>query len=113
MSILLEVFNHLVLPPQLPGQREGDEIINQIENDLVNRLLRAVDKLETLFPSSDTWTSLRESLVVCQNLKECFEKNPLKAEFSKLQPFSAPIILYIVEQNAALVIRCRYVIDGF
>jgi hypothetical protein len=43
MALLESVFNHLVLPPKLPGQQDRD--IEGIEQSILTRLIRACDTL--------------------------------------------------------------------
>ena len=105
MALVESVFNHVVLPPRLPGQLDTD--IEGIEESVLTRLIRACDTLGK-FASQDyaeTWTRLRHSLRICLNLNRGrLEKASLMENFRCLQPKDI-LILFVVEQNAALLIR--------
>ncbi len=105
MTLLESVFNHLVLPPRLPGQQDTD--ITDIEQSILTRLIRACDTLGRLTGPSlaPTWASVRHSLRVCRKINPGrLEKASLLQEFSTLRPKDL-LILHVVEQNAALLIR--------
>ncbi|KAF8867182.1 hypothetical protein BDZ45DRAFT_609382 [Acephala macrosclerotiorum] len=105
MALLESVFNHLVLPPKLPGQRDID--IESIEQNILTRLIRACDILGKFIDQqfAETWASLRHSLRVCLNINPGrLEKASLLQEFRNLQRNDL-LILHVVEQNAALLIR--------
>ncbi|MCJ1402282.1 hypothetical protein MMC11_005502 [Xylographa trunciseda] len=111
MALLESVFNHLVLPPKLPGHRDID--FEGIEQSILTRLIRACDTLGqfTGQPFRETWASVRYSLCMCLNVNPGrLEKASVLQEFSNLQR-NGLLILYVVEQNAALLIR-RHVHDG-
>ncbi len=105
MTMLESVFNHLVLPPKLPGQRDVD--IEGIEHNILNRLIRACDTLGKLTGQefAETWNSVGNSLRVCLNTNTGrLERASMLQEFSKLQ-LNDLLTLYVVEQNAVLLIR--------
>jgi hypothetical protein len=105
-SALLEaVFNHLVLPPKLPERQDTD--IESIQQSILSRLIRACETLEQSTGNEfrDTWTSVRRSLLVCRdtNLGH-LEKVSMLTAFADLGANDI-LILHVVEQNAALLIR--------
>ena len=105
MDLLESVFNHLVLPPKLPGQLDIDT--EGIEHSILTRLIRACDTLYRLTGQefAETWTSIRCSLTICLNItKGHLKKASMLQEFCRLQPKDL-LILHVVEQNAALLIR--------
>jgi len=106
MASLANVFNHLVLPPGLPGQQDAD--IEYISNDVLDRLIRATVTLGRLasWEQASVWHAVRQSLHRCQTLhaRGRLEKQSLISEFRHLE-HGQPIILHIIEQNAALIIR--------
>jgi hypothetical protein len=111
MALFESLFNHLVLPPKLPGQQDTEiEGINEI---ILTRLIHACNTLGKL-PSQefvDTWVSVCHSLRLCLHLHQGrLEKRSMLYEFCRLQP-NHLLILHIVEQNAALLVRrqVRYV----
>jgi hypothetical protein len=105
MALLELVFNHLVLPPKLPGQQDID--IEGIETSILNRLIHACDTIDKLTSQkfAETWDSVRHSLRLCLKLNPGrLEKASMLQEFSNLQQKDL-LILHVVEQNAALLIR--------
>jgi len=105
MALLESVFNHLVLPPKLPGQLDTDK--EDIESSILTRLIHACDTLGKLSGQefTQTWASLLKSLRVCLNVNQGrLEKKSMLHEFCSLQPNDL-LILHVVEQNAALLIR--------
>ncbi|RFU32830.1 hypothetical protein B7463_g3489, partial [Scytalidium lignicola] len=105
MILLESVFNHLVLPPKVPGQ--ADEDTEGIKRNILDRLIQACN---TISKYSDEeferiWASIRSSLRICSELNgDHLEKELLIGEFRNLQP-NDQLILHVVEQNAALLIR--------
>ncbi|KAK7702617.1 hypothetical protein SLS64_009580 [Diaporthe eres] len=98
------VYNHLVLPPKLPGGQ--DPHLDEEAQDFVERLFNAVDTLDNATKEvyTESLSSLRQSLRLCGQLNHgCLDKDTLAAAFKDLG--DAPLILYVVEQNAALIIR--------
>lgn len=61
MSVLKEVFNHLVLPPQLPGKQDAN--IESTGDDIVVRLVHATDTLSRLADHEQTspWHAVRSA----------------------------------------------------
>lgn len=105
MALLESVFNHLVLPPKLPGHRDID--FEAIEESILARLIRACDTLGKFTGEQfrETWASVHYSLCICLNINRGrLEKALLLQEFCNLQR-NGLLILYVVEQNAALLIR--------
>ena len=105
MALLESVFNHLVLPPQLPGHRDVD--LEGIEQSILTRLIRTCDTLGKLTGQhfKETWASVRFSLRICLNTNPGhLEKASVLQEFYNLQR-NGLLILYVVEQNAALLVR--------
>lgn len=105
MSLLEEkVFNHLVLPPMLPGGQDAQ--LEDEAQDFIQRLLKAVGTLRGAVGSEhdEALTSLDQSLRLCSTLNRGrLDKETLLPAFQKLG--NACLILYILEQNAALLIR--------
>lgn len=104
MALLESVFNHLVLPPKLPGRLDPDN--EGIEYSILTRLIRACDILGKFTGQefAETWASIRHSLRVCLNVNQGrLEKASILQVFCDLQPNDL-LILHVVEQNAALLI---------
>ncbi len=106
MASLAAVFNHLVLPPQIPGEQDAD--VEAISKNILGRLFQAATTLGKLAGQENEtiWKGLQESLRRCQYLHEFghLEVKSLKSEFQRLT-FGEPLLLHIAEQNAALIIR--------
>ncbi|KAI1778973.1 hypothetical protein F4818DRAFT_455215 [Hypoxylon cercidicola] len=105
MDLLKSVFNHLVLPPQLPGGQDPD--IETVSRDVLERMIRACETANTLLdsPWSEAFQSVRISLEACLALHSGrLEKSTMRDHFRGLQP-NHMLILHIVEQNAAVLIH--------
>lgn len=104
MASLEAVFNHLVLPPKLPGREDAN--LEDLSQDFVQRLLASCAKLES-FVLSDLGqiiSSLRHSLRVCGELNRGrLDRKSLISAFQTIK--EQPLILHVVEQNTALLIR--------
>ncbi|KAL4873947.1 hypothetical protein BDV12DRAFT_191814 [Aspergillus spectabilis] len=105
-STLLSIFNHVVLPPELPGK--SDEQIDAVEGDLIHRFLDVVKAMKTrsqddLFP---TWQIIENTLTSSSlvNDRGICNKAALSKALRKLSPESA-LTIRIREQNAGLLIR--------
>ncbi|KAM0145804.1 hypothetical protein ACHAQE_011068 [Botrytis cinerea] len=108
--LLQSVFNHLVLPPKLPEHQDVD--LESIEQDILLRLIHACGTMYNFTdqPFGDTWKSVCNSLRICLNVnRNGLDKASMLQEFCNLQR-NVLLILYVVEQNAALLVR-RHVHD--
>ena len=106
MSVFMEVFNHLVLPPQLPGKQ--DVKIETTGDAIIVRLIQATYTLSRLASQEKTspWYTIRQYLRRYQSLHANgrLEKLSLISEFRKFNR-EKPLLLHIAEQNAALIVR--------
>lgn len=105
MDLLQAVFNHLVLPPQVPGRQEAD--IDALSHDVLTRIIHTCVKIEALMdpPWAEAFRSLRASFQACLALHlDRLERLTMLDHFRNLQP-NAMLILHVAEQNAALLIR--------
>ncbi|KAI1370598.1 hypothetical protein F4677DRAFT_437927 [Hypoxylon crocopeplum] len=108
---LHSIFNHLVLPPQLPGKQDPD--IEDLPCSVLKRVIHACKALDALVdqPLSEAFQSVRASLDACLDLNTGrLEKTTLLEYFRHLEP-NYTLILHVVEQNAALLIR-REICNG-
>ncbi|ROW07311.1 hypothetical protein VMCG_03763 [Cytospora schulzeri] len=105
MSLLEGVFNHLVLPPKLPGRQ--DPHLEDESQDFVKRLIKAIDTLSIAATNThmvDALVSVRQSLRLCSVLNRGrLDKDALIAAFQKFG--KEQLILHVIEQNAAILIR--------
>lgn len=107
-SLIELIFNHVALPPRLPGKQE--DRIDHIEGALTDRLLAASRTLKNLtsVEFSNDWDCIRRSLEICKtvNAGGRLNKTSLLKEFRSLERKDL-LILHVAEQNAGLTIR-RY-----
>jgi len=105
MAPLELVFNHLVMPPKLPGQLDTDT--QGIEHSILIRLIRACDTMGKLTGQEHlkTWASIRHSLRLSLDVNQAgLEKASMLQAFCDFNPEDL-LILHVVEQNAAILIR--------
>ncbi|PSN61496.1 hypothetical protein BS50DRAFT_578491 [Corynespora cassiicola Philippines] len=106
MASLIDVFNHLVLPPKLPGGQDID--VEMTGNNILARLIHATATMSRLAGQKHvpTWYLIGQSLRHCDFLHERgrLEKKTLVSGFQHLT-HNEPLFLYIEEQNAALIVR--------
>lgn len=106
MPVFIEVFNHLVLPPQLPGKQDAN--VEGTGDAIVDRLIRASCTLSRLAGQEDAspWYTIRRYLRRYQSLHVHgrLEKLSLISKFRNFDQ-EQPLLLHIAEQNAALIIR--------
>lgn len=98
------LFNHLVLPPKLPGQQDTDH--DEPSQDFFRRLGQSVEKIVSVAPLSchDALEVLRRSLTLSNMVNRGrLDRGTLKKSFAYIE--NIPLVLRIVEQNAALIIR--------
>ena len=102
-SLVEAVFNHIALPPRLPGSQ--DVSIERIEHQLIDRLLNATSQLAASL-KGDEIVPLRRSLEIAKrvNANGRLTKSTLLTAFSELEA-NEFIIAHVREQNAALLIR--------
>jgi hypothetical protein len=105
-SGLRSIFNHVVLPPELPGH--ADEHPEAVEKELMRRLLNTVTLMKTkadeeLFP---TWQILENTLKLSSIVNEgvICNKAALIEALKKVGSENA-VIVRVQEQNAGLLIR--------
>ncbi|KAH7319411.1 hypothetical protein BKA65DRAFT_101684 [Rhexocercosporidium sp. MPI-PUGE-AT-0058] len=100
---LEDVFNHVALPPRLPGRQDFN--IPTIERNLVDRLLLATSDAFSGI-SADGAESLRRSLETAQgvNLNGRLTKASLIAALCSLN-YTDFLLIHVSQQNAALIIR--------
>lgn len=103
---LESIFNHVVLPPRLPGKQ--DDWIEEVDRELLSRLQDAIKKVESFSEDEDlpVWQAIQESLQTCSLVENdrYINETALLRAFDDLKPRRA-IILRIQEQNAGLLIR--------
>jgi hypothetical protein len=106
MSVFMEVFNHLVLPPQLPGKQ--DDNIESTGDAIIVRLIQATSTLSRLVSQEQTspWHAIRQYIRRYQSLHVHgrLEKLSLISEFRNFNR-EQTLLLHVAEQNAALLVR--------
>lgn len=105
MASLKDVFNHLVLPPQVPGSQ--DESIESIGQDILQRLIEAARQLGRLADPREKTAlkGLRRALHQTESLhgQGRLEKQTLSETLQELES-GLPILLHVGEQNAVITI---------
>ncbi|KAK7415019.1 hypothetical protein QQZ08_012459 [Neonectria magnoliae] len=102
--LLDAVFNHLVLPPKLPTEFDGDDV--SLIDNLGQRLLAACGTLRKLchFEDGRVWDTLEASMQATRALNhEFLAKNDLTWAFNRLG--KEWLALHIAKQNAALLVH--------
>ncbi|EUC26942.1 hypothetical protein COCCADRAFT_10307 [Bipolaris zeicola 26-R-13] len=106
MSVFMEVFNHLVLPPQLPGKQDAN--IGSTGDAIILRLIQATSTLSRIASQEQTspWYAIRQHLRRCQclHINGRLEKQTLISTFYNFNA-EQPLLLHIAEQNTALIVR--------
>jgi hypothetical protein len=109
MASIESIFNHFVLPPQLPDHRDQDP--EAVSSAILTRLLKAYEVFEEI--TGDEWAgewagkcaplgwSLRTSQGIHQRR---LEANLLLEDWANFRSQDL-LILHIVEQNAALLLH--------
>lgn len=104
--ILELAFNHIVLPPKLPGKQDSN--IEDVDQKLLSLLLRATNAMKSCAGDDDLfiWQSIEKVLRTCGLVNEgkYVNKMALMNVFRDFEDQNA-VILYITEQNAGLLIR--------
>ncbi|EPE04337.1 hypothetical protein F503_01341 [Ophiostoma piceae UAMH 11346] len=110
MATLEQAFNHIVLPPEIPGKEDANP--DDIGYDLVRRLRRACDALKSITGSSfqQGWQLLDAALEGSQHIiGGPLTKSNLYPIFAQVAKENGFACLHMKEQNAALIM---YRLDG-
>ncbi|KAE8149344.1 hypothetical protein BDV25DRAFT_156541 [Aspergillus avenaceus] len=106
--ILTLTFNHVVLPPRLPGRQDSEAEAQDVQKDLVHRVLDALESLKGRLDEKAVvaWEAVEKALNICKevNHDECINEASLLSALAELQQDSA-IILYVAAQNACILLR--------
>ena len=110
MATLEQAFNHIVLPPEIPGKEDANP--DDIGYDLICRLRRACDGLKGTTESSfqQGWQLLDAALESAQHIiGGPLTQTNLYPIFAKVAKEDGFALLHMKEQNAALIM---YRLDG-
>ncbi|KAF2229858.1 hypothetical protein EV356DRAFT_570800 [Viridothelium virens] len=103
--LLNSVYNHIVLPPCLPGGEDRD--LKEIETDLMTKLVKACRTLRDILGGEHyvELDAIRRSLETAKllNARQKVNKDPLFSELSGLRQ-NETLILHVREQNAGVLI---------
>ncbi|KAI1753021.1 hypothetical protein F4782DRAFT_95691 [Xylaria castorea] len=106
LDLLGSVFNHLVLPPKVPGAQ--DIHIDAVSRNILTRMIHATNtaiNLASDVPWREAYQNLQDSLQACLELNRGrLERSSLLKHLQKLD-LGKVIILHVKEQNAGLLIR--------
>ncbi|KAB8271491.1 hypothetical protein BDV30DRAFT_228123 [Aspergillus minisclerotigenes] len=107
-KILPLTFNHVVLPPKLPGKRETEVQVLEVHNDLLSRVIDAVGQLKEISDAKAVvaWKSIEKTLRTLREVSTegWVNEASLLGALKELQPGNA-IILHVALQNACILIR--------
>ncbi|KAI8676385.1 hypothetical protein NCS56_00526100 [Fusarium sp. Ph1] len=106
LSLLDALYNHLVLPPKLPHRRDPN--LNEIEADLINRLIACVKHIRDL-PDNDfhsTWNAIERGLQATKIIHSSghVDRDVLSRELNGLGEADF-VVVHVHAQNCALFIR--------
>lgn len=101
------LYNHLVLPPQLPHREDPN--LAEIENALIDRVLGAIRSLRDIpdnKSSGPTWAAVSRSIQATKNIHfgGRVDRSVLARELNSLGEFDF-LVVYVHCQNCALYIR--------
>lgn len=107
-SLLELAYNHIALPPKLPGKRDAH--VTNVEKQLVGRLIRATEILAGYLGGeyNEAWDYVRKSLETCRELNDggILEKSRLLEAFKTIRASDEKsLVLHVAEQNAAIIVR--------
>lgn len=114
---MLKIRNYLshcsiTLPCLRSFPTSGDEDLETVEFAICNRLVQACDLLAPRNNySHPVWEDIRSTVRICRELNRGhLERQTLAEQFAGLVP-GCPLILYVVKQNAGLIIyrTTRYI----
>lgn len=110
MASLISVFNHLVLPTEVPNCVDNDP--EAVGRSILHRVLEACKVIEGMGDEelyreelTPVWSSIRLTLQRCRGIRGMdIEAKVLLQDWAnfKLHDFH---LLYIAKQNAALILR--------
>ncbi|KAI5921758.1 hypothetical protein F4810DRAFT_712186 [Camillea tinctor] len=106
ITLLREVFNHLVLPPQIPGEPDKDP--ETVSHDILVRFIHACRNFVDAGvgePWTEAFQSLQSSLRTCLVLNRCQLEKEVVLDHLRQLDSNTTLVLHIVEQNAAIIIR--------
>ncbi|KAM0348261.1 hypothetical protein ACHAPU_004229 [Fusarium lateritium] len=107
LSLNDALYNHLVLPPQLPHRQDSN--LNEIEDAVNDRLLASVKHLRDL-PNNDlgyVWSSVERGLLATKSIHSGghVDRTALMRELNDLFGESDFLVVYVRSQNCALYVR--------
>ncbi|KAI1493235.1 hypothetical protein F5X96DRAFT_622924 [Biscogniauxia mediterranea] len=106
LGLLRAVFNHLVLPPQIPG--EPDEDAEAVSHDILSRFIYACRNAVDAHvgePWTEAFQSLQSSLETCLILNRCQLEKKVVLDHLRQLDENSTLILHVAEQNAAILLR--------
>ena len=105
MDLVPSVYNHLVLPPKLPGREEGTTL--ELSQNVLARLIDGCQRLVSLTPHtlSKTFKGLYNALLACREIngRSFVDKTSALRYFRDIGSCGV-LILWVAEQNAAVLV---------
>ncbi|KAF7169283.1 hypothetical protein CNMCM5623_002079 [Aspergillus felis] len=105
-NIVALTFNHVALPPRLPGNHDSNTDTEKVNRELVVRLLWSVDALRSACDKLAIWNAIEKLLRTCTRLNgnTFINRDAALCAFKEIVPGDA-LILHIAQQNACLCLR--------
>ncbi|KAE8153499.1 hypothetical protein BDV25DRAFT_168741 [Aspergillus avenaceus] len=108
MKALNRVFNHIAFPPRLPGRHDTEDEVQEVQDDLIQRVLDALEVIADANNEHTTraWSSIANVLRVCREINKDGTTNGamLLNVLNNMKPGDA-IVIYVAQQNACLIVR--------
>lgn len=110
MAFLTSVYNHLVLPPQLPDRPDEDsQAVSSAILDLASQACRNIENMGNLQDEpkevADVWPKIAQTLKTCQGIDRRNMEAALLLQDWRCFAEHDVFLLYIAEHNAALLLR--------
>lgn len=110
LASLEKVFNHVVLPQQLPPGHDDD--LQEIGYDIMRRVRRACGELKATLGNDllETWKTVEDCISTFSTTNGIYQStSSLLVAFRQMKEENKVLALYLEEQNAALLM---YLKDG-
>ncbi|KAK4141681.1 uncharacterized protein C8A04DRAFT_13829 [Dichotomopilus funicola] len=105
MDLVPSIYNHLVLPPKLPGREEGTT--PELSQNVLTRLIDGCQRLVSLAPHtlSKTFEGLYNALLACREIngRSFVDKTSALKYFGNIDSCGV-LIFWVTEQNAAVLV---------
>ena len=107
-GILTLAFNHIVLPPKLPGQQDGETVTHDVDRELTRRLLESTKFFQETLDDEAVlaWNYIEKSLNACRLVKtDGFVNKTLLLDVFQEVELDTALIIHVAQQNASILVR--------